>query len=82
MANVIYRNIVHTSCNGQHVNQETGEFEDYCEVLTGDYTPQRATRVLRRRTGDDSITINSTEKETSKYRMTVDVFMQHAEMVD
>lgn len=82
MANRIYRTITYTACNGQHLNTATGEFEDYCDVIIGDYTPARATRYLRRVAGDDSITINNVEQETKKYQMDVQTFIEYAEQVD
>ena len=62
------RTITTSVCNGQMLNYVTGEFEDYCETLVGDYTPQKATMYFRR-VVDDSITINNVEIFTDYYTM-------------
>lgn len=78
MANKIYRTVTLSACNGQHVNPQTNEFEDYCAVLIGDYTPGRASRALRKSTGDDTITILNVETETRKYAMDYETFLAYA----
>lgn len=78
MANKIYRTVTLSVCMGQHVNPQTNEFEDYCEVLIGDYTPGRASRALRKSTGDESITILKVEQDTRKYAMSYDTFLAYA----
>lgn len=76
----VRRTLVLTACNGQHL--VNGEFHDYTNVLVGKYDTARATRTLRRRTGDQSITINNVEHETGTYIMDVYKFMAHAERID
>ena len=78
----IYRTYTLSACNGQKVNPDTGEFEDFCDVLVGDYTPPRASRTLRRKHGDDTIVINNVEKETAKYKMDALEFMAHATRIE
>ena len=78
MANKIYRTVTLSACNGQHVNPQTNEFEDYCEVLIGDYTPGRASRALRKATGVETITILNVETETRKYVMDYETFLAYA----
>jgi len=78
MANKIYRTVTLSACIGQHVNPQTNEFEDYCEVLIGDYTPGRASRALRKSTGDETITILNVETETRKYVMNYETFLAYA----
>lgn len=63
------RTITLSACNGQRVNQATGEFEDFFELLTGDYTPARATRAMRRKYHDSTIVINNVETNTDYYSM-------------
>lgn len=78
MANKIYRTVTLSACNGQRVNPHTNEFEDYCASLIGDYTPGRASRALRKSTGDDTITILNVETETKKYAMDYETFLAYA----
>lgn len=78
MANKIYRTVTLSVCMGQHVNPLTNEFEDYCEVLIGDYTPGRASRALRKSTGDETITILKVEQDTRKYVMSYETFLAYA----
>lgn len=55
----IGRSIVYTVCNGQqYVN---GEPQDFTDTLLGKWTAKRATKLLRRVHGDESITIFNTE---------------------
>lgn len=77
----IKRSVTLSACTGQRIG-ELGEFEDYCDVLVGDYTPERATRVLRRLHEDQSITILNVEKETAKYSMTIEDFISNAQRED
>lgn len=78
MANKIYRTVTLSACNGQRVNPQTNEFVDYYDVLIGDYTPGRASRALRKTTGDDTITILNVKTETKKYAMDYETFLAHA----
>lgn len=78
MANKIYRTVTLSVCMGQHVNPQTNEFEDYCEALIGDYTPGRASRALRKSTGDETITILKVEQDTRKYVMSYETFLAYA----
>lgn len=72
--NSIRRTITTTACLGQHVNQ-FGEFEDFCDTIGRDVDEEQASRILRQRWNDQSITINKVEKETSQYVMTVEEFI-------
>lgn len=76
------RRITLTACNGQHVNAETKEFEDFCDVLVGDFDVMRATRALRRKYHDSTIVINNIEKSRSYYKMDALTFIAHAERMD
>lgn len=78
----IYRTYTLSACNGQRINSESGEFEDFTDVLVGDYTPPRASRALRRKYKDETITINNIEKETAKYKMDALDFMAHATRIE
>lgn len=73
----IKRSVTVSHCVGQCVNG-FGEFVDYDSDLTGSYTPDRATRVLRRLTGDQSITIVDVVQETARYSMSIEDFIKHA----
>lgn len=74
----IGRTIALSRCSGQMVHD--GEFFDVCEELPGRYTPERATRKLRRELGDESITINHVEIESHYYSMKLEDFMTNAEI--
>lgn len=51
----IGRSVCFTVCDGhQYVN---GELQDFTDTLLGKWTAKRATRLLRKEHGDDSITI-------------------------
>lgn len=77
----IKRSVTITACNGQRVGS-TGEFEDYTDVLVGGYTPERATRVLRRLHHDQTITIVNVEQETAKYSISIEDFIKYATRED
>lgn len=74
----IGRTIALSRCSGQMLKD--GEFFDVYEELPGRYTPERATRKLRRELGDETITINHVETETHYYSMPLEDFMIHAEI--
>lgn len=74
----IGRTIALSRCSGQMLKD--GEFFDVCEELPGRFTPERATRKLRRELNDESITINHVEIESHYYSMTLEDFMTHAEI--
>lgn len=57
---------------------EDGEFVDYQEDLYGDYDSDRATTTLRRRTGDQTITITRTEQDSDYYSIPVHLFVKTA----
>lgn len=73
---MIGRTVVITHCWGQRV--VNGEFVDYKEDLFGDYDSDRATTTLRRRTGDQTITITRTEQDSDYYSMPVYLFVETA----
>ena len=77
----IGRRIKITECNGQRVN-EAGEFEDFHVTLFGSYTPERATRRLRREYHDTSITINQVEESSAYHKMDIEKFIAESERVD
>lgn len=72
------RTIALSKCSGQMLKD--GEFFDVYEELIGRYTPERATRKLRRELGDETITINHVETETHYYSMPIEDFMIHADI--
>lgn len=72
------RTIALSRCSGQMLKD--GEFFDVYEELPGRFTPERATRKLRRELGDDTIVINHVEVETHYYSMTLEDFMIHADI--
>ena len=74
----IGRTIALSRCSGQKVHD--GEFFDVYEELPWRFTPERATRKLRRELNDESITINHVEIESHYYSMTLEEFMTHAEI--
>ena len=74
----IGRTIALSRCSGQMLAD--GEFFDVYEELPGYFTPERATRKLRRELGDETITINNVEIETHYYSMPLEDFMIHAEI--
>lgn len=77
----IKRSVTLSACTGQRVG-ELGDFEDYCDILVGEYTPERATRVLRRLHNDQTITILNVEHETGKYVMSIEDFIAYAKRED
>lgn len=74
----IGRTIALSRCSGQMLKD--GEFFDVYEELPGRFTPERATRKLRRELNDESITINHVEIELHYYSMSLEEFMTHAEI--
>lgn len=78
----IKRSVTLSACEGQRVNPATGEFEVYSDVLVGSYTPERATRVIRRLTGDQSVTVTHVEQETALYSMPIEKFIAAATRED
>lgn len=74
----VRRSVTLTACNGQRVNRETGEIEDYTEVLVGTYDALKATRTLRRSERDETILILNTETETDIYEMSIYDFIKYA----
>lgn len=78
----ICRKITLASCNGQRLNAETGEFEDFCEVMVGVPDAARATNYFRRKHKDKTITINNVELDTHSYSMDTLVFIANSERID
>lgn len=74
----IGRTIALSRCSGQMLKD--GEFFDVHEELPGRFTPERATRKLRRELGDDTVTINHVEIEAHYYSMPLEDFMIHADI--
>lgn len=77
----IGRRIVTTCCHGQMLDNN-GEFSDFTAQLVGDYSPERATRALRREYKDSTITINNVDKTSAYYKMRLDEFMRAAKRID
>lgn len=73
------RNVSVSHCNGQRLNSNTGEFEDFSFSVFGVYLEDRATRYARRIFGDKTIIITNVVVETHYYSMTVDTFLALAE---
>lgn len=75
----IGRNVRITHCDGQRLNQDTKEFEDYHIDFVGVYDEDRATRYARRIEHDKTIVITHVELETHYYSMDVFDFIRYAE---
>ena len=75
--NYIGRTITLTSCEG--VTIRNGSVESITETLVGDYSPERATRKLRKALNDPNVTISKVKKETNYYKMDVLEFVRRAE---
>lgn len=73
---VIGRTITISRCTGKYVVD--GEFEDYEEMLIGDYNLQSATNTIRRRTKDNTVVITNIEKDVDYYSVPLDVFIETA----
>lgn len=74
----IGRTLTLSFCVG--VNIIEGEIRDFYEVLPGDYTPERATKKLRRLNEDQSITINEVRTETGYFVMDLLEFAKNAKV--
>lgn len=77
----VRRTVTLSACIGQRLS-ELGEFEDYQDILIGDYTPEKATRTLRRIHSDQTITIVRVEQETGTYEMKIEDFIETANRID
>lgn len=77
----IGRRIKTTECNGQRLNA-SGEFENFTVTLFGSYTPERATRRLRRECHDASITINQVKETSTYHKMSIEKFIEESERID
>ncbi len=75
------RTVSVSHCNGQMLN-ENNEFVDVSGDLFGNFTPERATRKFRRDFDNQSITINNVEIERHYYSMTIEDFVNAAEITD
>lgn len=73
----IGRTITLTDCEG--VTIRNGSVEAIAETLVGDYSPERATRKLRKALKDPNVTISKTDKKTNYYKMDVLEFVRRAE---
>lgn len=78
----VSKKITCTACSGVRVNPGTHEFEVFCEIMVGRFTPTQASRKLRRAHSDPTITIRACELETEVYRMPTLQFMALATKVD
>ena len=77
----IGRKIVTTKCNGQRLNKDTKELEDFSYDLDGFFTLDGATKRLRRNLGDESITIFNTQYEEHYYKMDLGKFIANSERI-
>lgn len=73
---VIGRTLTLSHCLGIEVLG--GQIEEYYRLLVGDYTPEKATRKLRKMECNESITIKTVEHETGYFTMDVYEFIQMA----
>ena len=76
----VNRTVKLSKCYGQQVT-EYGDFADFYSELEGFYSPQKATRKLRRMFGNQSITINRVEHYECAYRMGTPEFLTYAQCV-
>lgn len=74
----VRRSVTITACEGQHVNPETGEIEDFHDALVGTYDTAKATRSLRRMCRDETILILKCEVDTGTYEMSIEDFVKHS----
>lgn len=77
----VRRTLTVSVCFGQRLNA-LGEFEDFDETIFRATTPERATRYLRRKYGDDTITVNRVESDTSVYELSFEDFLKYAHIVE
>lgn len=76
----IGRRVVLSYCNGQRA-AANGELSDFSEILIGDFSPERATRKLRKALCDSTITIFNVETKSDYYRMPLWDFIRQAETI-
>ena len=81
MEKVIKRTVTATMCLGQRLNA-LGEFEDFDATLFRRTTAAGATKYLRRKHKDETITINHVETVTDTYELSFEDFLRHAKLVD
>lgn len=76
MAKYIYRTVEHTVCYCVFVTDDA-EIAECVEYLQGHVkTPEAATRRLRKKFDDQSITVRKIEYRKTQHRMSVDKFVQ------
>lgn len=75
MKSTVTRRFTLSRCTGQRYNKTSREYEDYDATLIGRYTPERATRSIRRRSGDETVLILNVEEEQRTYSMSAEDFM-------
>lgn len=74
----IVRSVTMARCVGQYVN-ESGEFDEFSVIIPrAGLTPEKATKVLRRDLGDNTITIVKIEEDHAIYRMSLTDFARLA----
>lgn len=81
MERTIKRTVTATLCLGQRLNA-LGEFEDFDATLFRRITAAGATKYLRRKHKDETITINRVETVTDTYELSFEDFVRHARLVD
>lgn len=77
----IGRRIEKSVCKGV-VLTDSCEFEAVEFILYGDYTPERATRKLRRDYRDNTITINEVVHQSAYHKMPIEKFELESERID
>lgn len=77
----IRKTVTVSVCFGQRINA-LGEFEDFCDSVFRAIRADTATRYFRRKYGDQTITVNHVESDTSTYSMSFEEFMEHAHVIE
>lgn len=80
--NGMYRTVKTTICNGQRINYETGEYEDYTTSLVGHFDAKKATEKVQRLEGDRSISVNNVEHHSERLGLTYNEFLKYAHPID
>lgn len=76
----VKKKVTISMCFGKMV--EDGRFVDVTEPVYRAVTPERATKLLRKRFGNDSVNITHIEADTSTYEMPLETFMKYAVTYD
>lgn len=77
MSKYIYRNVETTICDCIRVN-DNADVEEFTDHIRGHVkTPDIATRRLRKRYSDQSITVRKIHYSNTRHRMTVEDFVKY-----